>query len=124
MSCLDDEMINLMCKSCRKAPINDPPAQAAYNAAATWVTREGHNVGMIQENALDNAMFFYVKYQNMTSRVTNPAEITVETLKPIGDFKKLITGMINPSIDEAPKLTHDWIFEFFDKFKVFLNENV
>ena len=35
MGRLDDEMVNHMCKSCRKAPvIDEPPAQATRNAAA------------------------------------------------------------------------------------------
>ena len=77
---------------------------------------------MIQENRLKNVVF-YVKYKDMTSRPTESEEITLNTLEPVSNFK-LIGGMKNPIIDHVPKLTSKWTFEFFDKFKVFLDENI
>ena len=113
MSCLNDERINLMCKSCQKPPVNDPPVQATCNAAAaTWATREGHaiwcDLGKCPE---EFKTVFCVKFKNMTSRDTN-AEITLETLQPNGS--PLLVWPIQALMTKAPKLTHKQIFEFID----------
>ena len=124
ISCLNDhEMINLMCKSCRKGHINEPPVQATCNAAANWASWDGHAIGVIQNNILKNAVF-YVKYKDMTSRPSEPEEIMLKTLEPVSNFKKPFNGMKNPAIDEASKLIHKQTIKFFDKCKVFLNENL
>ena len=80
-------------------------------------------ISVIQENALKNAVF-YVQYKDKTSRQTDWNEIMLKTLEPVSDFKKLIDEMKSPSINEAPKLSNNQTFKFFDKFKVFLNKNV
>ena len=93
-------------------------APATCNDFANCTTRESHTIGVIPENALKKVVFF-VKYKITMSR------IALDSLKPIGNFKKLITGMANPSNDtKAPKLTNKIIFEFFDKLFDFLNENI
>ena len=117
MGCLDDEMLDHMCKSCRKAPVLDEPlAQATWNAAANRAPLGGHAIGVIQENALKNAVF-YVQYKDMTSRQANPEEITLKSLELVRDFKKSIYEMKSSSLDEALKLTTKRAFEFFDEFK-------
>ena len=118
LSRLDDDMINHMCKSCRKACClehedGDDKGQIAHS----------HTIGVIQENALKNVVF-YINYQLMTSRVPSLRDILLESLEPISDFKKLMSKMDNPSADEVPKLSAKRVFEFFDKFKDFLNENI
>ena len=93
-----------------------------------WQQTEHHKmdmplVGVIQENALKNAVF-YVQYKDMTLRQAGPEEITLKSLEPVSEFKILIDEMKNPSLNEAPKLTTKRAFEFFDEFKVFLNKNI
>ena len=75
-------MISHMCKSCRKAPLTEPPTQATCNAAENWASWEEHAIGVIHENALKNIVF-YVKYLHMTSRPTEPEGIALNTLKPV-----------------------------------------
>ena len=50
MGHLNDEMVNNMCKSCRKSHmIDEPPAQATCNATGNWAPHDGHAIGVIQE---------------------------------------------------------------------------
>ena len=117
LSRLDDDMINHMCKSCRKARCEHKDGNDKGQIA------HGHTIGVIQENALKNVAF-YVNYQLMTSRVPSLGDITLKSLEPINDFKKLTSKMDDPSTDKAPKLSAKQVFEFFDEFKDFLNENI
>ena len=88
------------------APVIDEPlAQATCNGAANCPPFDGHAIGVIQENALKNPVF-YVQYKDMTSRQTEPNEVTLKTLEPVSDFKKVINEMKSPSINKAPKLTN------------------
>ena len=51
-------------------------------------------------------------------------EILLDTLEPVNHFKTIIDGMKSPTIDKTSKPTTKQTFEFFDEFKVFLNENI
>ena len=111
LALLDDEDIKNLCYNARKTG-GVPKADG---------TARGTQLAVIHERHFKLASF-YVKYLQMTGRPLAFESVTVEAVESIMAFRKEIKNSENPDIEEAPKLVHDKLFQFFDAFKEYLNE--
>ena len=93
---LDNKMISILCKNCRKHVSPESNFRTRSNPDQPTLT-----IGVFQQRTLKQVAF-YINYKYMTSQKPVFDVITKQSLKKLDGFKRTIKAMENPPVGGSP----------------------